>query len=487
MSSLSTFFKDTFFYGLASIFPRLINFALVPIYTQVFNTVEFSAQTKWYIYAAFINIVLTFGMETAFFKFYTSEKQAEKVVSTSMFLLLVTSSIFLLIGFIFSTPLTHFFDFPKPIFLQLLIWTTVFDTLAVIPLANLRVLGKSKEYFIIRLVNVFILVAVTVILLLVVPYFLKSNGSMFGFLGIEKDYKAEVVHIFVANVVASFMVLVFLIPSLFKTKFVIDLVLLKKMYRYAWPIMVGGLAFIINENLDKLLMATFLGDHINGVYAACYKLGVFMTLFVTAFRLGAEPFFFKVAHTDDAKNKYSLIMTWFVILGCLFTLIIVAFIDFIAGIFLRQASYHQGLMIVPVILMANLFSGMYNNLSIWYKLNNMTRFGMLISIIGAILTVINLCVFIPTFKIMGGALATFLTYFIMTTISWYLGQKYYPIAYELKKILVVIGVTCGLCALSFLVLRGQLFYNMLLVSIFLLWILYIGKDVVSKILSKQIK
>ncbi|MBK8516531.1 MAG: polysaccharide biosynthesis C-terminal domain-containing protein [Saprospiraceae bacterium] len=211
-----------------------------------------------------------------------------------------------------------------------------------------------------------------------------------------------------------------------------------KLLQYGWPIMIGGIAYTINENMDKLLIENLIGKEENGVYAACYKLSVFMTLYIMAFRLGAEPFFFRHAGNANAKNNYSTIMTWFVIFGCIFSVIITGYLDLFAGIIIKNKMYLEGLFIVPVLLIANLFSGIYNNLSIWYKLTDMTRYGMFISIVGAITTIITLFIFVPVFGIMGGAISTLITYVLMALVSWYLGHKYYPVSYDITKIAVYI-------------------------------------------------
>lgn len=484
MSSFKRFFKDTFIYGLASVLPRLINFGLVAIYSSVFSTSEFSAQTVWYIYAAFLNVILTMGMETAFFRFYTTQQDKSKVLSSSSILLFISSGLFLMISYLFAEELTLFFEFEKSTFLMLLVWTTFLDTLVVIPFAYLRVSGRPLKFFAIKLGNVLFLVMIVVLLLVTIPYLIKSHSSIPGILGFNKDYKPEVIHIFIANVAASVFTFICLLPVLFQIRWQWDRTLIKRLLQYGIPIMIGGLAYVVNENADKLMLARINPDD-NGIYSACYKLGVFMTLYITAFRLGAEPFFFNHAGTSDAKLKYSKIMTWFVILGGCFMLGVVVFIDFFAHIFLRRDVYLQGLMIVPFILLANLFSGIYNNLSIWYKLTDQTRFGMGISIFGSMVTVVSLWILLPRFGIMGGAYATLFAYIVMAFVSWYLGQKYYPVPYENKKILSAIGVSCAFSALSFLFFRNNLLVSILLLISYVVFIWLVEKRDIQSMLSKK--
>jgi O-antigen/teichoic acid export membrane protein len=465
LSTLKSFFKDTVVYGIAAVLPRFINLALVAVFTSVLGKADFSDQTTWYVYAAFINVFLTMGIETAFFRYYASEQDKGKVISSAYTILLATSLLFFILGSLLAGFATESLGFKDPLFLKILVWITVLDTLAVIPFAYLRVTGRPIRFMMIKLTNITVLFIITFFLLLILPDLVPKFSDLFKIFGITSDYKPGVIHIIAANLVSSLITLLFLFPEMIKIKWSIDKTLIKKLLLYGWPIMVGGIAYAINENMDKLLIQRLIDKESNGVYAACYKLGVFMTLYITAFRMGAEPFFFNHAHTEDATKKYSIIMTWFVIFGCFSMLFVTAFIDLLAGLFIRNSIYLEGLFIVPVILLANLFSGIYNNLAIWYKLTDRTRFGMYISILGALLTILCLLIFVPILGIMGGAVATLFTYCSMAIISWYLGHKYYPVPYELKKIFLFIGITTLLSGLSFIYFRGNIIISCLTLGI----------------------
>ena len=197
MSSLKRFFKDTFIYGLASVLPRLINFGLVAVYSSVFDTSEFSTQTVWYIYAAFLNVVLTMGMETAFFRFYTTQSDKSKVISSSFILLVISASCFLLLSYLFANELTVFFEFEKSAFLKLLVWTTFLDTLVVIPFAYLRVTGRPLKFLFLKTANVLFLVVVVVLLLITIPKLIKTGSNWPSWLGFSDSYKPDVIHIFI--------------------------------------------------------------------------------------------------------------------------------------------------------------------------------------------------------------------------------------------------------------------------------------------------
>lgn len=290
---------------------------------------------------------------------------------------------------------------------------------------------------------------------------------MVASIGIEPTFRPGVFHIILSNLIASIMTFLMLLPEVTKIGWSPDRAIIRKLIHYGWPIMVGGIAYAINENADKLIIQKLMDKESNGVYAACYKMGVFMSLYITAFRLGAEPFFFKHAESADAKQKYSTILTWFVIFGSIFMLFVTGFVDVLASIIIRNKIYTTGLYIVPVLLLANLFSGIYNNLSIWYKLTDNTRAGMYISLFGGLLTILSLYIFVPVYGLMGGAVATLVTYVSMTVISYFLGRKFYPVPYEEWRILAIISLSASLSGLSFLWFRG----NYLMSTFFLIVLL----------------
>ena len=479
---LKSFFKDTIIYGVAAVLPRVINLALIAIFTFVLGKADFSDQTQWYVYAAFINVILTMGTETSFFRYYTQEPDKNKVLASAATILLITSGIFLLLGLILIQQFAGFLGFSDQKLVYILILTTVVDTICVIPFAYLRVTGRPLVYTGIKLTNVIVLFLFTVIFLIIIPKMVISENSFLQFFGFTNSYKPGVIHIITANLIASVFTLLLLSPYLIKIKWQPDKSMIVKLLQYGWPIMVGGIAYTINENMDKLLIENLIGKEENGVYAACYKLSVFMTLYIMAFRLGAEPFFFRHAGNANAKNNYSTIMTWFVIFGCIFSVIITGYLDLFAGIIIKNKMYLEGLFIVPVLLIANLFSGIYNNLSIWYKLTDMTRYGMLISIVGAIITTITLFIFVPVFGIMGGAISTLITYVLMALVSWYLGHKYYPVSYDITKIAVYILFASAISALSFLVFRGDLLVNTAMIIGFVALVYYLERKELHAVL-----
>jgi len=479
LSLYKSFFKDTFIYGLASITPRLVSFILVPIHTYVLSTASYSVNTNFYVYAAFLNVILTFGLETSFFRYFTAEKEKDQVVSTSTIMLAGGSLIFAVLAFPFSAEIAYFFGFDQPIIIQLLIGTVFFDTLVVIPFALLRVQGNSIHFALLRISNVLINLGLNIFLLMIVPHFSSGQWADLNWLSWLGDREAETADIFTANLIASLITFAMCL-KLYKRKISFDTIIFKKLLTYGLPIMVSGIAYTINENLDKLMIARLISPEANGIYAGCYKLGVFMTIYIMAFRMGAEPFFFNQFGKENAKQSYSFVMTWFVLLACLCMLIVTGFIDFFADILLRQEAYKEALPIVPVILMANIMLGIYNNLGIWYKLTDKTRTGMYISIGGATLTILVLFVVIPLLGSIGGldmtgllicvAISHLVVYTFMAGISYYMGQKTYPVPYETKKIMLYLLLSAIIALFFFYVTRGREFINVLIILLFVVWI-----------------
>ena len=484
MSALKRFLKDAVIYGIAAVLPKAINILLVRLYTDTLSADKFAINTMYYVYAAYFNALLTYGMETAFFRFFSKEKDKGKIVSTAFISLLITTLLFLGITLFFSEQIALFFGFNNPLFFQILIITLTLDTLAVIPFAYLRVTNKPIKFTFYKIINSIIYATLNIFFLWLIPYAIKNNVSLPNNLTNYIENQPQVIHIFVAGLFASAVTFILLTPTLFKFKFTFDFQLLKKMLTYSLPIMVGGLAFVTNENLDKLLLGDMVGKQQMGIYAACYRLGVFMSLYIMAFRLGAEPFFFNQADKRNAKQTYSTILTWFTLFSALFMLIIVSFIDLFASFLLKNDIYFEALQIVPIILLANLFLGIYNNLSIWYKLTDKTKYGMYFSIIGALITVVFNLIMIPKIGFIASAWATLTAYSVMMLISYFIGKKHYPIEYEFKKVMSYLLITSLLSYVSFIYFRGNYIISISFIFILIGCIFYNEKTMIKKILKR---
>lgn len=456
--SLKRFAKETAIYGIATVLPRIISVLLLGLFTSELRSAQFSDATDFWIFAALFNVVLTYGMETSFFRYFTKFNSDKKVVDTSFTAILITSFIFLVTMLFFRHQVAGFLKV-NTLYFSILIFVTVLDTIVVIPFAWLRVTNRPMRFAVIKLVNIMVYFIAILMFFKGINLFIADNSGNSTALNdlIRPENKA--IYIFIATLMASSVTVLFFLPMITKIRLSMDRTLFFDMLKYGYPIMIAGLAFVINENLDKYLLKRMISDELMGAYAATYKIGTFMALYITAFRLGAEPFFFSQASTKDARNKYATIMLWFTIAGAVFFLGIITYLDVITWIFIRRPEYFATLAIVPVILLSNLLLGIYHNLSVWYKLTDRTRFGMYISVFGAAVTIILNLVFIPIIGFMAAAWATLAAYGSMALISWLLGRKYYPVPYDIPRILFYLSSSASLAFVIF-----NYFYDSFLVK-----------------------
>jgi len=485
VSVLKTAYKQTFIYGLATVIPRMLSFILVRLHTDksvLQNVSDYGDVSVIFAYFVLFNVILAYGMETAFFRFLNKESAKEKVLSTSSISLFLTSLGFLGLGLLFQqqiADLTHI----NVNYITLVVWILFLDALVIIPFAYLRAQGKPIKYSLVKLANVIVNLGLNLFLLLYLQALAIDNSIW------DSIYVAnfEVSYIFIANLVASGVTLLILLPFYFKIKYKIDSELWKKMLRYALPVLVSGIAFSINETFDRVLLERLLPESIAktsiGMYSACYKLALFMMLFATAYRLGIEPFIFSQSKTKDAAKNYAKILEFFVICGALILLVVVVFIDILKGILIPNEAYWDAMKVVPILLLAYLFLGIYHNLSVWYKITDRTKFGAYISVFGAVVTLLINVIFISTFSYMASAVATLVAYLSMTVLSYYFGRKHYPIPYNLKKIVTYLTLTIFLSALSFYQFRAQYFIGAALVGLLLIIIWFNEKATIKQFLK----
>ena len=486
MSTLKKFFKDTIIYGIAAVLPRAINIGLVKLHTSVFGAERYAVNTDYYVYAAYLNALLTYGLETAFFRFFSKEQDKGKVISTSFISLLITTTCFLITALFFAENISQLFDFEHLLYVKILIWTVYLDTIVVIPFAYLRVTNRPIKFTAIKVFNILILAILNIFFLWAIPKNILSESVLPKAFNFYTNGQPQVIYIFLANVIASLFTLIVLSPIVLKIKFSFDKTIFKKLLQYGIPIMIGSLAYVTNENIDKLFLGDLIGDKNMGIYAGCYKLGVFMTIYIMAFRLGAEPFFFNHAKEKNAKTNYATILKWFTILGTIFMLVVVCYIDLFANILLGKPEYFEALKIVPIILLANLCLGIYNNLSIWYKLTDKTRYGMYISVFGALVTILFNIIMIPIIGFMASAWATLAAYGSMMVISYFIGKKHYPVPYNVKSVVGYLVIASLFSYISFIdTFRGNYIVATALVLVFLGIIYFLERNELKRLLNKN--
>jgi O-antigen/teichoic acid export membrane protein len=484
LGTIKRFFKDTIIYGIAAVLPRVINFLLVRVHTDALPTSNYAENTNFFIWIALLIVLLTFGFETAFFRFYKSEDKKDSLISTAQLSVLVSTSIFVILAFSFSDFFTQIFDFSKnPLQLKLLIGILALDAIMMVPFAYLRASNRPIKYMLIKLINVSVIVVINLVFLKFIPDLLVNNKSVPAILMKWYNSTDLVNFIFIANLIGSAVSLILLIPYLLRFQWTFNTDLFKKMVRYSWPIAVAGVAYVINENLDKILIGQMIDKETMGVYAACYKLAIFMNLYIMAFRLGAEPFFFNHSDKENARETYAKILNYFIIVGSLVFVGIVVFIDVLKQLFINE-KYWEAIVIVPIILLANLFLGIYHNLAVWYKLTDKTKFAMLFSIIGAIITVLFNVFLLEKIGFIASAWATLLAYGSMMLLSYFMGKSRYPVPYNLKKSGSYLVASILIAFVSFSYFRENYLVSIGLVLIFALLIYRNEKRALLAIIKK---
>ena len=448
MNPLKKLLGQTAIYGLSSIVGRLLNFLLVPLYTRYFTTSEYGDVTLLYAYAAFLLIILSYGMETAFFRFSQKEPNKRVVYSTALISLLVSSFLFVVIIYLNAQSIANALSFRQhPEYIQYFAFIIGLDTISSISFAKLRENNQATRFALIRLLNIFINIGLNLFFIIYCPFAIANNLPTAGF--IQSFYSSDIGigYIFIANLVATVATLLMLLPEMKQSIWRFDNVVWRKMMVYALPLMVAGLAGITNETIDRILLKYLLPPDISaseiGLYSAFYKLSIIMTLFVQTFRFAAEPFFFSQEKERNAKQVYAQVMKYFSVVTAFIFLSVTIYYDVVKHFIGSSFHDERGVIIVPILLLANLFLGLYYNLSVWYKLTEKTQYGAYMSMLGAAITVILNLVLIPHLGFVGSAWATLCCYFLMAVYSYFLGQKYYPIAYPLKRISLYFGLMFG--------------------------------------------
>jgi len=476
---------QTAIYGIPSILGRILNYLLVPFYTRVFLPEAYGNVSVFYSYGALLMIVLTYGMETAFFRFYEkdNEVEKEKVYSTGMISLLLSSILFLVVVSWFAQPIAKLIDYADySIYIIWFGWILAIDAISSIPFARLRAQNKAMRFASIKMVNIIINIALNFFLILFCPYIVNHFGDGFLASFIKLFYRSDwgIEYIFISNLIASGVTLVLLFPEIVATKWRIHPDVWKRMLFYAFPLLFAGMAGIVNETFDRLLLRYLLPQGLAasqvGIYSACYKISILMTIFIQAYKYAAEPFFFAQAKEKDAKLVYARIMDYFIIVVSLIFLTTMVYLDDFVLTFIG-ANYREGRSVIPVLMLANLFLGVYYNLSIWYKLVGKTIWGAWISIIGAAITLALNLWWIPLspdhliYGYYGSAWATFICYAAMMVLSYLIGQKYFPIQYNLKKFFGYLGLAVTLYLMNVLIVFDgrilQFLFHTLLLLIFI--------------------
>lgn len=491
--ALKKFLGQTAIYGLSTVFSRLFNFILTPIYTGVYKTGVYGIFTNMYANASIINAVLAFGMESTFFRYLNKhEDKKQEVYNNSFWCIAFISTLFLVTGLIFLDPIANYLasspedvaDYKKYTIYFLLI--LFIDAITVIPFAKIRADERPIKYSAVKFLNIGFFVGFNLVFLFVLPAIIKNQWP--GAQWVESWYRTQWIgYVFISNLIASAATLVMLLPEFAKIQLKFDKALFKQMFAYSWPVLVANLSFTINESLDKIVLNKLLPEEIAasevGIYGAVCKIAVFISIFITAFRLGAEPFFFSYAKQENAKKIYAIILQYFVVALAILFVALIANIE-ILKYFIRNQDYWVGLPAVPFLLLGYVCLGVYMNLSIWYRLSDQTKFGLYISLVGAIITIVFNPLLIPKFGYMGSAWVSMITYFTMMVISYVLGQKHYPIPYNLKRILLYLVISVAIGFSSFFLFNKNIFIGNALLILFLAIVYFLEKNELKRFFKK---
>lgn len=481
MSAIKNFASQTAIYGLSTVITRFLNFFLTPVYVGLYSPKVYGIFSVMYSWASMLNALLAFGMETTYFRYLNKyENDKQKVYNNTFFTVLLMALIFLLFTFLFIDDIAAWiqkgdvYDPDYARYIKYFMYILVADALAVIPFAKLRADGRPLRYSFIKFINILTFIGLNLLFIFVFPLIIKEGW--YGAEYIMGWYREGWVgYVFISNLIASLITLLLLVPELLKLTFTYDIALVKEMFVYSLPVLIANISFIINENIDKIFLGQLLPPNISvqevGIYAACCKIAIFLSIFINAFRLGAEPFFFSHAKNKNATETYAKIMNYFVIAVSLIFVLLVANIEllkyFIKGKdAAEQALYWSGLRIVPILLFGYVSLGIYINLSIWYKLSDQTRYGLYISGIGAILTIVLNIIFIPMYGYMASAWISLTAYTVMMVLSYFWGQKNYPIPYNLKKNIIYLLASVCIVFIAFVVFERNLLIGNALFIIF---------------------
>jgi len=491
MSKVKQLAKETAIYGVSSIVGRFLNWLLVPLYTKkLFEVADYGIVTNLYAWTALLVILLTYGMETSFFRFSGKGNDDKRVYGTSLTALFSTSLIFALVMVFFRQGVAGFLGHEGlGHIIAMMAIMVAMDAFLCMPFARLRYEQRPIKFAALKFINVFLNIGGNLFFIVLCPYLLDKNpdAEWLSFY----DNSKQVDYIIFSNFLASSVMFLLLVPEFVKVRWIFDKALFIKMFNYAFPILIVGIAGVINQSGDKILYPFLVGDTVQtdielGIYGANYKVAIIMVMFIQAFRFAFEPFIFNQTGGKKDKHTYAEIMRYFVIFCMLIFLGVTLYIDVVK--LLIDPAYYEGLKVVPIVLMAHFFFGIFFNLSLWYKLTDKTEYGAYMALMGAGITILINVIFVPRMGYIASAWANFACYFTMMLVSYILMQKYYPVKYELKKIALYVIVGLAVFSIHKMVVLNTTFLNYLfstlLMGAYLLFCIMNEKDLRRIILRR---
>lgn len=439
-------------YGASSIAARFINYLLTPYLTKVMLDTAYGEMSLIYSLIPFLNVIFTYGLETAYFRFSKSKEDEQRVYGTAMISLFASTIGLTVLLLLFRNELAAVIGLKEhPEYFTMAAFIIAFDSISALAFARLRYLGKPVHFASVRIAGILINVGFTVFFLSVLPKLYQSDPT--SFLGSLYTPGDDVKYVILANLIQAAFTVLMLLKTIFAFRWKFNGRLWGEIMIYALPLILVGFGGVINETFDRIMLNWWTSAPTAdaakvevGIYSACYKLSLLITLSVQAFRMGAEPFFFSAAQGQEPQRVYARVMKFFVITVCFMFLAVALFLD-IWKHFIQNETFWVGLKVVPILLLANIFIGIYYNLAIWYKLSNKTMAGAWITLFGVLVTIGINYLFIPRYGYMACAWATFFCYGSMMVLSYFMGQKVYPIPYATKKLIAYLVISVGLYGL----------------------------------------
>ena len=467
MNQVKKLAGQTMIYGLGSILPRVLNFLiLTKFYTWIFGIKPYGILSELYAWLALALVIIEFGMESGFFRFAKDPDAERKAFSHTIGFIAILALLWILLIYWYIGPISVAIHYKNnPNYIIWMAWIVAIDSIALVPFAKIRQDCKPRRFALLKMANVLINIGLVVIFLVIFPWIHKS----FPLPGWLYSPTLGVGYVFLCNLMTSALMLLLLVPEFRYFQWKFDRKFMGKLLAYSAPLVLVGLAGSINDSGDKIFVKLITGDQGQvGIYAANYRLAVLMTLFIQMFRYAFEPFLFKVSKDKDSGDTYALVMRYFVITGLLLFLVTALNIDIFTRLLLGQKEYFQGQAVVPIVLLGNFFLGVYYNLSVWYKLKDLTRYAAIMALTGALVTIVLNWTLVPKIGYMGAAWATLACYTSMMLVSYFWGRKVYPIPYQTTLLLAWTALAVGLYGISALVKPGNFFIRLIWDGILLL-------------------
>ena len=457
MKALKKLTGETAIYGVSSIVGRFLNWWLNPYWTYMFiNQAEIGRISNVYAYVAFLFVILTYGMETGFFRFASGKDDKDSVFSTTLVSIFSTSALFVFTILFFRNHIATALDLAnRPDFIVIMGITIALDVISTIPFAKLRLQQRPIRFAYIKFINIGINIGLNLFFLTLCPVIEKHFPN--GWFDHIYDQNYGIGYVFLSNLISSVITLLLLIPEM-RVHWKFNPSLLWRMIKYSFPILIVGITGMINQNIDKILLPKLLPESAEpmkqlGIYVTAVKMAVLLNMFIQAFRFAFEPFFFSQKEDGETKKMYVLIMKYFTIIGLIVFLGMSTFSDLIISI--NASQYREGVGVLPIILLANLFMGIYFTLSLWYKLTDNTRFGAYLGILGSVVTIVINLALIPVLGYYASAIAILCCFIIMTVASYFLGNKYYPLKYDVKNFLIYFALSLVLFAIYWMIRSSE--------------------------------